>query len=94
MAVRIVWPLPGLEVVSVEVVGPRVSSELLAFGTLGLMGAILCILFYLWFRFEWQVALGAMVATVHDIVLTIGFMSVQQVDSGLTSIPALPPLLG
>ena len=60
----------------VEVVGPRVSSELLAYGMVGLMLAILGILVYLWFRFEWQFALGAMIANVHDIVLTIGFMSV------------------
>jgi preprotein translocase subunit SecF len=78
----------------VEVVGPRVSSELLAFGTLGLMAAILCILVYLWFRFEWQFALGAMVANVHDIVLTIGFMSVTQIDFDLTSIAALLTILG
>jgi preprotein translocase subunit SecF len=78
----------------VEVVGPRVSSELLAFGTLGLMAAILSILVYLWFRFEWQFALGAMVANVHDIVLTIGFMSVTQIDFDLTSIAALLTILG
>ncbi|HEY0219789.1 MAG TPA: protein translocase subunit SecF [Afipia sp.] len=78
----------------VEVVGPRVSGELLAFGTLGLMLAIGAILIYLWFRFEWQFALGAMVANVHDIVLTIGFMSVTQVDFDLTSIAALLTILG
>ena len=60
----------------VEVVGPRVSGELLSYGIIGLMLAILCILIYLWFRFEWQFALGAMIANVHDLVLTIGFMSV------------------
>ena len=60
----------------VEVVGPRVSGELLAYGMLGLMLAIVAILIYLWFRFEWQFALGAMIANVHDIVLTIGFMSI------------------
>ncbi|HEY0235063.1 MAG TPA: protein translocase subunit SecF, partial [Afipia sp.] len=78
----------------VEVVGPRVSGELLAYGTLGLMLAIGSILVYLWFRFEWQFALGAMVANVHDIVLTIGFMSVSQVDFDLTSIAALLTILG
>lgn len=70
----------------VEVVGPRVSGELLAYGMLGLMLAIVGILIYLWFRFEWQFALGAMIANVHDIVLTIGFMSISQVDFDLTSI--------
>jgi preprotein translocase subunit SecF len=78
----------------VEVVGPRVSTELLALGTMGLMAAILSILVYLWFRFEWQFALGAMVANVHDIVLTIGFMSVTQIDFDLTSIAALLTILG
>ena len=78
----------------VEVVGPRVSGELLAYGTIGLMLAIVGILFYLWFRFEWQFALGAMVANVHDIVLTIGFMSITQIDFDLTSIAALLTILG
>ena len=78
----------------VEVVGPRVSGELLAFGMLGLMLAIVSILIYLWFRFEWQFALGAMIANVHDIVLTIGFMSISQVDFDLTSIAALLTILG
>jgi preprotein translocase subunit SecF len=78
----------------VEVVGPRVSGELLAYGTLGLMLAIFSILIYLWFRFEWQFALGAMIANVHDIVLTIGFMSITQIDFDLTSIAALLTILG
>ena len=78
----------------VEVVGPRVSGELLAYGMLGLMLAIFSILIYLWFRFEWQFAFGAMIANVHDIVLTIGFMSISQVDFDLTSIAALLTILG
>lgn len=78
----------------VEVVGPRVSTELLAYGTVGLGFAILGILVYLWFRFEWQFALGAMIANVHDLVLTIGFMSLAQIDFDLTSIAALLTILG
>src|SRR6266567_5795188 len=78
----------------VEVVGPSVSTELLAYGTIGLMLAIVAILIYLWFRFEWQFALGAMIANVHDLVLTIGFMSVTQIDFDLTSIAALLTILG
>jgi preprotein translocase subunit SecF len=78
----------------VEVVGPRVSGELLSYGVIGLMLAIVCILIYLWFRFEWQFALGAMIANVHDIVLTIGFMSLTRVDFDLTSIAALLTILG
>jgi preprotein translocase subunit SecF len=78
----------------VEVVGPRVSSELLSYGVVGLGLAIIGILVYLWFRFEWQFALGAMIANVHDIVLTIGFMSITQIDFDLTSIAALLTILG
>jgi len=78
----------------VEVVGPRVSGELLSYGIIGLMLAIMCILIYLWFRFEWQFALGAMIANVHDLVLTIGFMSLSGVDFDLTSIAALLTILG
>ena len=78
----------------IEVVGPRVSTDLLAYGTLGLVLAILAILIYLWFRFEWQFALGAMIANVHDLVLTIGFMSLSQIDFDLTSIAALLTILG
>ena len=78
----------------VEVVGPRVSGELLSYGIIGLMFAILGILIYLWFRFEWQFALGAMIANVHDLVLTIGFMSLTRIDFDLTSIAALLTILG
>ncbi|MPZ41527.1 MAG: protein translocase subunit SecF [Rhizobiales bacterium] len=76
------------------VVGPRISTELLAYSAIGLMTAILGILIYLWFRFEWQFALGAMVANVHDLVLTIGFMSLFQIDFDLASIAALLTILG
>lgn len=78
----------------VEVVGPRVSSELLASSTIGLGLAIFGILAYLWFRFEWQFSLGAMVANVHDLVLTIGYMSLTQIDFDLSSIAALLTILG
>jgi preprotein translocase subunit SecF len=78
----------------VEVVGPRVSGELLSMGIIGLFFAIGGILVYLWFRFEWQFALGAMVANVHDLVLTLGFMSLFQIDFDLTSIAALLTILG
>jgi preprotein translocase subunit SecF len=77
-----------------EVVGPRVSTEMLATSTIGLMAAILAILVYLWFRFEWQFALGAMIANVHDLVLTVGYMSLMKIDFDLASIAALLTILG
>ena len=79
---------------STDVVGPRVSGELLHWGIIGIFVAIGAILLYLWFRFEWQFALGAMIANVHDIVLTLGFMSITQIDFDLTSIAALLTILG
>ena len=84
----------AVEYPRIEVVGPRVSGELLYKGTIGMFVAIGAILIYLWFRFEWQFALGAMIANVHDIVLTIGFMSITQIDFDLTSIAALLTILG
>jgi preprotein translocase subunit SecF len=78
----------------VEVVGPRVSQELLVSGTIGLMAAIIGILIYLWFRFEWQFALGAMIANVHDLVLTVGFLAVMQIDFDLNTVAALLTILG
>jgi len=84
----------GVEYRRIEVVGPRVSGELLSYGVIGIFVAIASILIYLWFRFEWQFALGAMIANVHDIVLTLGFMSVTQIDFDLTSIAALLTILG
>jgi len=78
----------------VEVVGPRVSGELLGYGIIGLGLAIIGILIYLWFRFEWQFALGATIANMHDIVLTLGFMAITQIDFDLTSVAALLTILG
>lgn len=78
----------------IEVVGPRVSSELVQSGTLGVILALVTILAYLWFRFEWQYAIGAVVATLHDIVLTIGFFSLMQIEFNMTSIAALLTIMG
>jgi preprotein translocase subunit SecF len=78
----------------VEVVGARISGELLSYSTIGLVLAIVGIMIYLWFRFEWQFALGAMIANVHDLVLTVGFLSLMGVDFDLSSIAALLTILG
>lgn len=79
---------------SVEVIGPGVSQELVTLGTVGIFMAILGILIYLWLRFDWEFAVGAMIANVHDLVLTIGFMSITQIDFDLTSVAALLTILG
>src|SRR5918994_2103709 len=78
----------------IEVVGPRVSGELVQSGTLGVILAILGVLVYLWFRFEWQFAIGAVVATLHDLVLTIGFFALTQIEFNMTSIAAILTIIG
>jgi len=78
----------------VETVGPRVSGELVQAGTLGVVLAIPGVLIYLWFRFEMQLAIGAIVGTMHDIVLTLGFFLITQLEFNLTSIAAILTIVG
>jgi len=78
----------------VEVVGPRVSGELVQSGILGVVLSILAVLVYLWFRFEWQFAVGAVIATLHDLVLTIGFFAITQIEFNMTSIAAILTIVG
>lgn len=84
----------GYDYRRVEVVGPRVSGELVQNGILGMLVAIIGILVYLWFRFEWQFAVGATIATLHDVVLTIGFFSLTQIDFDLSSVAAVLTIMG
>jgi preprotein translocase subunit SecF len=77
-----------------EVVGPRVSGELVQSGTLGVVLSVVAVLVYLWFRFEWQFAVGAVIATLHDLVLTIGFFAITQIEFNMTSIAAILTIVG
>lgn len=78
----------------VEVVGPRVSGELVRGGIIGVLVAMFGILFYLWFRFEWQFSVGATIATMHDVVLTVGFFALTQADFDLSSVAAILTIMG
>ncbi len=78
----------------VEVVGPRVSGELVQSGTIGVVVSIFAVLMYLWFRFEWQFAVGAVIATMHDLLLTVGFFSVTHLEFNTTSIAAILTIVG
>lgn len=78
----------------VETVGPRVSGELVQAGTLGVVLAIVGVLIYLWFRFEMPLAIGAILGTLHDIVLTMGFFLITQLEFNLTSIAAILTIVG
>ncbi|HOV05109.1 MAG TPA: protein translocase subunit SecF [Kaistiaceae bacterium] len=78
----------------VEVVGPTVSSELAQAGTIGVLVALFAVLVYIWFRFEWQFALGAIIATVHDVVMTIGMFALVHLEFNLSSIAAILTIVG
>jgi preprotein translocase subunit SecF len=78
----------------VEVVGPRVSGELVQSGTLGIVISIIAVLCYLWFRFEWQFAVGAIIATMHDLLLTVGFFAITRLEFNTTSIAAILTIVG
>ncbi|WP_131193860.1 protein translocase subunit SecF [Lichenihabitans psoromatis] len=84
----------GYEFRRVEVVGPRVSGELVQSGTLGVVVSIFAVLVYLAFRFEWQFAVGAVIATMHDLLLTVGFFSVTHLEFNTTSIAAILTIVG
>ena len=78
----------------VEVVGPTVSGELARNGTIGVIVALVAILIYIWFRFEWQFAVGAILATLHDVIMTIGFFVFTGIEFNLSSIAAILTILG
>ena len=84
----------GYEVRRTETVGPTVSNELALTGAIGLTVALVGVLIYLWFRFEWQFAVGAIVTTAHDIVLTIGFFAFTGFEFNASSIAAILTILG
>ncbi|MEP1207989.1 MAG: protein translocase subunit SecD [Rhizobiaceae bacterium] len=77
-----------------EVVGPTVSGELAQAGTIAVIASLLAIMVYIWFRFEWQFALGAVLATMHDVILTIGMFAVLQLEFSLSSIAAILTIVG
>ncbi|AWI83264.1 protein translocase subunit SecF [Alloyangia pacifica] len=85
---------PDIEFVSVESVGPKVSGELIWTAVEAVVLAIGAVLIYIWLRFEWQFALGAVLALVHDVVLTIGVFSELQMKFDLTTIAALLTIVG
>jgi preprotein translocase subunit SecF len=78
----------------VEFVGPKVSEDLLWAGTQATVYALIAILVYVWFRFEWQFAVGAVVALVHDAVTTLGLFSLLGLEFNLASIAAILTIIG
>jgi len=85
---------PTIKFVSVESVGPKVSGELIQTAIIAVILAIAAVLFYIWLRFEWQFAVGAVLALVHDVLLTIGIFSELQIKFDLAIIAALLTIVG
>ncbi len=84
----------GFEQRRVEVVGPAVSSELRTTGVIAVVGSLVAIVLYVWFRFDWQFALGAIVALAHDVILVAGIFAVFQLEFDLSIVAALLTVLG
>ncbi len=78
----------------VDVVGPTVSGELVSKGVQAVVIAVFLMLLYIWFRFEWQFSLGAILALVHDVTLTIGLFALLQLEFTLAIIAALLTIVG
>lgn len=85
---------PDVKFTAVESVGPKVSGELIKTAVYAIGAACIGILIYIWLRFEWQFAVGGVVALVHDVLLTVGIFSLFQIRFDLTTIAALLTILG
>jgi preprotein translocase SecF subunit len=78
----------------IEVVGPTVGSELIRAGVLATVLALGAILIYVWFRFEWQFGIGATIATLHDVITTVGLFTIFQLEFNLTTLAAILTIAG
>jgi len=78
----------------VENVGPKVSKELLRSGLIAICLSLSAMLFYIWIRFEWQFSLGAIIALIHDVIITMGFFSVLEFEINLSIVAALLTIVG
>ena len=94
VASQLTSQFPGLKVSGQSTVGAKVSGELVWKGVFALGTALLLMLLYIWFRFQLQFGLGAILALFHDIALTIGLLCVTQIEVSMTSIAALLTVIG
>ena len=77
-----------------EFVGPKVGSELVNAGIIAVIFSLIGILIYIWIRFQWNFALGAIIALIHDVILTLGFFSVLQLEFNLATVAAVLTIAG
>ena len=78
----------------VENVGPKVSGELLKSGLIAIVLSLSAMLIYIWIRFEWQFSLGAIIALIHDVIITIGFFSILEFEINLSIVAAVLTIVG
>ncbi|MBE6452941.1 MAG: protein translocase subunit SecF [Alphaproteobacteria bacterium] len=78
----------------IELVGPQVGGELKKAGVIASLIAVLAISAYIWFRFEWQFAVGALIGLFHDLIVTVGLLSLLGFDFSLTTVAAILTLAG
>jgi preprotein translocase SecF subunit len=78
----------------VENVGPKVSGELLRSGLIAIVLSLSAMLIYIWIRFEWQFSLGAIIALIHDVIITIGFFSILEFEINLSIVAAVLTIVG
>ncbi|HMT14888.1 MAG TPA: protein translocase subunit SecF [Aestuariivirga sp.] len=84
----------GVEYRSTETVGPKVSGELTQAAIIATVVSLICVLAYLWFRFEWQFAIGGIASLLHDVLLSIGLFSVMGLEFNLNIIAAILTIIG
>ncbi len=85
---------PAIEIRRVEVVGPKVSGELVVKGMIAIGLALAAVLFYIWLRFEWQFSTCAVLALAHDVILTVGVFSLLQLEFNLSIVAAILAIVG
>jgi preprotein translocase SecF subunit len=76
------------------VVGPKVSGELTRDGVIAVILSMIAVIIYIWFRFEWQFSVGAIASLIHDVIVTIGVLTILRYEFNLTSIAALLTIVG
>ena len=84
----------GVEYRRTEFVGPKVSAELIQAGVEAVLLALVAMLVYIWFRFEWQFGVGAVTALAHDVIMTIGVFSLLGLEFNLTTVAAVLTIAG
>jgi len=85
---------PGVDYRSIEAVGPKVSGELAHQSIIAVLVAMVGVLIYIWFRFEWQFAIGAIISLFHDVLLTIGLFCLINIEFNLSIIAAILTIVG